>query len=193
MRNPNTTAGFTIIELLVAAAVFVTVITMVIDLFLLFLRSNYEQNEQEQLEQSISYVFHEVSNHLHGTGAIDFSQYGSITNPQTELYLTNLDNFETDRFFLGTGTPPNEEAGQIYFEDTVTGDIEPVTPDPVGDIYVDSLEFYIYPSSDPADVTTSALANNQPAVVMRITAHVSDDSTMTATYQSLITSRYYAR
>lgn len=193
MRNHKHPTGFSIIELLIAAAVFVTVITIVVDLFLLFIRTNYQQAEQEQLEQSMSFVLFDLSGQLHTSQVIDYSRYGSVTNPQTELYTQRRDSFATGTYFLGTGIPFNEAAGQIYYRDVATGTIEPITPDPVGDIYVDSLEFYVYPSTDPVDVTVSPVVNNQPAVLVRIKAHVTEDSSITATYQTLITSRYYAR
>lgn len=193
MLNRNRAAGFTIVELLIAAAVFVILVTLVVDLFLLFLRSSYEHAEQEQLEQSISYVMFELASHLHSDGIIDYSRYSTITNPQTELYTMTYDALSSTTIFLGTGTPPNEEAGQIYAEDVATGLSEPLTPDPIGDIYVDSLEFYIYPGADPYDPTVSPTQNNQPTVLVRIKAHSAEDATMTSTYQSLITSRYYAR
>ena len=177
--------GFTLVEILVASAIFVIVVVIVMDLFLLFYRQSYRQGEQAQLEQSLSYVYFILTGELHSQWTIDYASYGgTITNPQTTLYLIDESSGDQRTLYLG--------AGQLYFTTSSSTVQEPITPD-VPKVYIDSVEFYLYPSTDPFDVAAATLPDNQPAIVMFITAHNPDDATITATYQTVISTRYYGR
>ena len=76
-------------------------------------------------------------------------------------------------------------------EDISSATSSPVTTTANNDIVIDSLRFYVYPQSNPAD--PSAAVNNQPAVVIAVTGHSVKDSARTFKVQTLLTSRIYVR
>lgn len=188
-KNPKSKiqTGFTLVEALVASAVFMVIVVMAIDLFLLFLRGPFSQIDAKHVEEQLTYIFEEFGYHIR-TSTIDYSRYPSITNPMSELYIIDAQG-QPEKVFLGDGVTTN--LGQIY----IVSDLGtfPFTTDATTDIYVDTLEFYIYPSSDPAAVTVTSAVNAQAAVVMFISAHSVSDPAITQAAQSLVTLRYYVR
>ena len=170
--------GFTVVELLVATAVFVIVVTAVVQLLFMFLRGPLQQIRQKQLEEQLTYATSEISHYIRQS-KID---YTSVTGapPYATLNLTMADDTAISFALSGT-TITFTQAGTTA---NLTG----------SKVQIQSLQFYLYPGTDPT-VTTPGIAatNNQPGIVTIITAQRTDDPKITAQFQVLTTSRYYAR
>lgn len=173
--------GFTIVELVVAAALFATIVTVAVNLFVLTLRQPLTEVDNQHLQEEIDFVFEGLASNLSDL-TIDYDEYAAtITNPQATLYLHG-DTQEVYITLVG---------GQIMFTNTTTGLSSPLTSLNNDDVEIDTLSFYIYPQSDPADVTNNV--NYQPAVVMRIAGHSVKQTQRTFQAQSFLTLRTYVR
>lgn len=178
--------GFTVVELLVATAVFVIVITTVIQLLFMFLRGPLRQIRQKQLEEQLVYASSEISRYIR-ENTIDYSNSTSSslqlvnTNSTTRNFSFNTAD-ETITFTEITQVTPGVPAETVAAN--LTG----------ANVEIESLQFFIYPSTDPTITAPGVPAvNNQPAVVTIITARRTDDTSITAQFQVLTTARYYVR
>ncbi len=180
MHNPK---GFTLVELLVAAALFATVIAVAVNLFILTLRKPLIEVDNQHLQEEVSYLFETLSNRMLES-QIGYGYYSAtITNPQSELYLTDADGNNTYRYYLS--------GGQVRYEDLTTGLNYPITTTASSDVTIDTIRFYIYPQSDPTDPTAGV--NNQPSVVVLVTGHSAKDAARTFKLQTMLTTRVYVR
>lgn len=174
----NNRNGFTVVELLVATAVFVIVVTAIVQLLFMFLRGPLQQIRQKQLEEQLTYATSEISHYIRQS-KID---YTSVTGapPYTALNLTLADQTSVS-FALSDSAITFTQAGTTA---NLTG----------SKVEIQSLQFYIYPGTDPTTTTPGVAAtNNQPGIVTIITARRTDAPNITAQFQTLTTSRYYAR
>lgn len=173
--------GFTLVELIVAAALFATVIAVSVNLFILTLRKPLIEVDNQHLQEEVSYLFELLANKM-TTATIDYDSYGgTLTNPVTDLYLN--EEGVIMRYYLS--------GGQIMQEDVAATTSTPVTTTSNNDVLIDSVRFYGYPTSDPTDPATSI--NYQPTVLVAITGHSVKDSTRTFKVQTLLTTRGYVR
>jgi prepilin-type N-terminal cleavage/methylation domain-containing protein len=173
--------GFTLVELLVAAALFATVIAVAVNLFILALRRPLIEVDNQHLQEEVTYMFEVLANRL-TTSTIAYGNT-AITNPTSELYLTDPRGSAVYRYYLS--------GSQILVEEVSTGISTPMTTTANNDVAIDSLRFYVYPQSSPAD--PSAAVNNQPAVVVAVSGHSVKDTARTFKIQTLLTSRIYVR
>lgn len=154
MKNFRSQFGFTLMEIIVATAIFAVVISAVLGLFNYVLRINAKVQATRQLSQGVR-VFTEILAREIRNGRISYSQTGSC-NPQTSYNSLNnqqlaLITYNGDKlcFYLN----PTDE--KLYIErisssGTVTDSINPsrVT------VNAGSFMFAVHPSQDP-------LSNNQ--------------------------------
>ncbi|MBI2415653.1 MAG: hypothetical protein HYV33_03265 [Candidatus Kerfeldbacteria bacterium] len=187
-RQPS---GMTLIEVLISASVFIIVIVVVVDLFLLFYRSSYNQAEQEQLQAGVLYFSQIMSRHVR-TSKIDYDRYGSsIVNPVNVLYLA--EQYEDISIQLGDSASGIGNDGQVYLYEFDSNTLSPLTSDAINAVYVDTVQFFIYPATDPFDRLNLNPPNTQPTVMLVVSAHHVDDPSLTIQYQTLISLRQYER
>ncbi len=175
--------GFTLVELLVAAALFATVVVIAVNIFILTLRRPLQEIDNQHVQEEISYLFEALAFQVR-SNQLDYTQYTTITNPVAELYLVDLDGSSDQvRLYLSSG--------QVWLELITTGVSYPVTTVSSNDVSIDSLQFFIYPQTDPSDPSVGD--NYQPAVVMYVAGHSVKDPTVTFSAQTLMTFRAYVR
>lgn len=181
----NQPAGFTLLELVVASAIFVVLITLAVNVFVLVLRVPIRAIDQHHLYEEVTYVFEQATYQIHHA-TIDYASQGTMTNPEIQLYLLANDG-SGDRYQLYLNS------GQINMAVTTSSGttIYQLTSDPTTDVYIDTLQFYIYPTVDPFDPDSNN--NNQPAVVMHMTGHSVHNAAVMFSMQTLITLRVYER
>ncbi|EKD79655.1 MAG: hypothetical protein ACD_41C00016G0002 [uncultured bacterium] len=176
--------GFTLVELLVAAALFATVVVVAVNIFVLTLRKPLRQIDNQHVQEEINYVFELLSYQI-SQATIDYDTYdtlyGGITNPVSELYI-DLTGDELEIFL---------DSGQIWLGNLVSGDKYPLSSTVDGDVEIDELTFYVYPTSDPTDPANGV--HYQEAVVVYISGHGVQDPTATFAAQTFITFRSYVR
>ena len=178
-------SGFTIVEVLVSAAVFVVVVVAIVNVILLFIKGPLNQAAEKQLQNELDYFYQQAFKEIPWS-TIDYSAYPSgITNPESDLHLLS----ETPDVVQQPVYVYLNATGQIMVDDSVN----PAYPVTSADIVVTTLEFYIYPQTDPFDVTGPTVVNNQPTVVLYVVAHDAEDPEIELSYQSTITSRFYIR
>lgn len=174
--------GFTLVELLVAAALFATVVVVAVNIFILTLRKPLRQIDNQHLQEEVSYVF-EVMSYQLTQAQIDYSLYGgSITNPVNTLYLTFPGDEQVEISL---------DSGQIILANLTSSDKTPLSSTVNGDVEIDELVFYVYPTADPTDPANGI--DRQEAVVAYISGHSVQDVATEFAAQTFITFRSYAR
>lgn len=175
--------GLTLIEVLVATAIFMIIFVIIADLAILFNKNPQQVIRQKQVENDLDYAIEFLSQKIR-TNTIDYSSYTDLTtnDPTNILRLIDKDNnqtyFEINRNRLKYWNSDGEDA-------YVTSD----------DVVIDGLNFYIYPAESPweYDYGTKMHHNNdQPRVMISIAAHHVDDDTPIY-LQTTISSRLYER
>lgn len=175
--------GFTLVELLVAAALFATVVVIAVNIFILTLRKPLQEIDNQHVQEEISYLFEALAFQVR-SNQLDYTRQGVITNPESELYLVGLDG-TSDQVHLYLSS------GQVWLEKVTTGATYPLTTVSTNDVSIDSFQFFIYPQTDPTDPSVGD--NYQPAVVMYVSGHSVKDPTVTFSAQTLMTFRSYVR
>lgn len=183
--------GFTLVEALVATAVFVIVITIALDIILFFIKIPLDGNLGEGVQQDLNYVLEQFA-YSQRNAEIDYNRYtsdpacgGPLVVGTAVTALCTIDNASSSIAQLGTHpiTGANE---MLYIDD---GSVpQPMTGN---DIIITDLQFYIYPAANPFDVTTGM--HNEPAIVMVVSAQSIDDDSHNYIYQTMVTTRLYER
>lgn len=179
--------GFTLVELVVASALFAVIVALAVNLFVAALRTPIQEIERHHLYEQVTYVFEQSTYYIHRS-SIDYSHYGaSTTNPVTELYLTANDGSDENyRIYL--------DSGQMKVDITVGNNSTityPLTTSPTTDVYIQAAKFYVYPTVDSFDPANNN--NNQPAVVVYVQGYSVKRPTSVFSMQTLITLRRYER
>ncbi|MFA5995105.1 MAG: prepilin-type N-terminal cleavage/methylation domain-containing protein [Patescibacteria group bacterium] len=166
--------GFTVVEMLVATAVFAIVIVTVMQLLIMFLRGPLQQIRKKQLEEQVTYATSEIARYIREGKSFNYTAATAYTDFLTVTTVTG----ETHIIELSTN-------GNITIDtNLLTGN----------NVKITNLQFYIYPNADPTVIQADGSSvNNQPAVMMVIDAQRADDPKITTHFQTLTTSRYYAR
>lgn len=182
-QSQRMAAGFTLVEMLVAAALFSLVMISAVNLFIIFLRRPLQQIDEYHVYEEVNYALNELTAHARES-YIDYATYVTVTNPATDLYMVEADGVQFHAYL---------SAGQLWVDTTngSTTTTTPLTSSSTADVYIDSFTVYLYPSLDPFDVTTGE--NSQPAVVISIVGHSVTNTTVTFASQTLISTRVYER
>ncbi len=180
--------GFTLIEILVTLAIFMSAISAVGAIFL-FSNNTQRKTAAIQQTQTDARFAMEVMAQQVRKGSIDYdsSEYsGSISsNPQEVLVLRDADN---NQVWFQKGTNGSRGVVQISDDGSSWNDITPT------DISVDLLQFYISPTTNP--FATSPSTNQQPMVtIVLTTSNVSTEGEglPPTRIQTTISSRQYVR
>lgn len=182
--NTRTQSGFTLVEILIATAIFVITLVLALDIFMIVVRDQFTEIQRKQVEDEVLYIFGSMTANIDHKN-IDYSAYTSL--PLTDALYMN-DNGNAMLIALGSNPAISADSDKMYILDNST--IAPLTGEHTS---IDSLQFYIYPSSDPNDTSSATYTNNQSTIVMYIKAHHWENSDITVEYQTMITSRYYGR
>lgn len=182
--NTDSQSGFTLVEILIATAIFVITLVLALDIFMIVVRDQFTEIQRKQVEDEVLYIFGELTNNIDHK-SIDYSAYTSL--PLTDALYMN-DNGKSILIALGSNPIISGDSDKMYFSDYSTN--APLTGEHTS---IDSLQFYVYPSSDPNDTSSATYTNNQSTVVMYIKAHHVDHAEIVVEYQTMITSRYYGR
>jgi prepilin-type N-terminal cleavage/methylation domain-containing protein len=184
----NNNSGFTIIEMLIAMAIFVTAITSVSAIFT-FTNKTQRVTKATQKTQADARFAMEVMAQQVRRGSIDYNAtpYGDTiaSNPQDVLVLRDSSDNEIwfqRRDFSGRFVVAMSEDGSTWVD---------LTPP---DISVDILKFYLSPSTDPFSSNPST--NNQPQVtiVMRTSNTSTEGQGLFPIFmQTTVSSRQYVR
>ncbi|MGB0757705.1 MAG: PilW family protein [Patescibacteria group bacterium] len=190
--------GFTLVEVLVASAIFVTTTVLVADIFV---RTNDTQRKTQAIQETATdarFAFEAVSREAR-LGEIDYDYYsGSIdVAGESELALRNTQS-DPIRFGLQTTGCPSGSTSclSVCIQETCTGsDWVPLSP---SGIEVTSLNFLIQPDQSPFEVTGSDTYNNniQPRItIIMTTENTTSDARELATFtmQTTVSSRFYRR
>lgn len=183
-HSTNSQSGFTLVEMLIATAIFVVTLVLALDIFMIFVRDQFTEIQRKQVEDEMMYIFAVSTANLKQT-TIDYTAYSTL--PATDALYMN-DNNEPRLIALGSHPSIGADSQTLYLTDYAT-------PSPLSGEHtvIEDVQFYIYPSSDPFDTTNPAYTNNQPAIVMYVKASHRDHPEIVAEYQTMITSRFYGR
>jgi hypothetical protein len=175
--------GFTVIEALISAGMFIIIFVLIVDLAVIFTRHPEKIIRKKQIEIELSYAVEKISQKIR-TSEIDYSKYSSpLVNPATTLHLIN--DIDGEIAITQTGT-------------TLTMNSDNLTSDKVV-IDAGQLHFFVNPTTDPFcdSYTTGSYivcsSNAQPLVTISLLAHHVDDAATTINLQTTISSRVYER
>jgi len=190
MKNNKQRKGFTLIEMIVATALFLTVSTVSIGIFLSVTKANTKINAMQKVENEIRYIIEMISKEAR-LGTIYYDYYdivysGSFENPASILALT--DNADNISYFMLDGDGSSAGIVQMSLDDGSTwSDLS------TDSVFVDSLDFYLLPNSDP--FAQDATIIKQPMVILFLEAHYNrgDSSDGQIRIQTTIGSRQYKK
>jgi len=188
MYNKNNNSGFTLVEILVAMAIFVTSITAMTTIFSY---SNKSQRVTETISevQSDARFAMEVMAQQIRRGSIDYSssEYGGTisSNPQDVLVLLDADDNQVwFRRYISEG----HGVAQLSYDGITWVDLTPP------DVNVDLLKFYLSPSTDPFGANPSVNIQPKVTIVMATKSNQAAGENIPSTFlQTTISSRKYAR
>ncbi len=152
----NSQKGFTLIEAIVATAVFSVVVSGVIGVYLSVLKLDRKTRAQRAVYDNSRFIMEFFAKEIRN-GSVEYSVYGGGILPNPDLYLRNQAN-EVEHFFLnGTNLVLNKNAGDTNMNSA--------------GVKVTKLKFFISPTTDP--YTPAKAANEQPhvTVVLELTSN----------------------
>ena len=181
-------SGFTLVEILISMAIFVTALTAVSAIFVFASDSQQKTLAISNTQADIRFAMEVISQQIR-RGSIDYasSQYGGTisSNPQDVLVLRDSSNNQVwfrRNTSSGRGIVEMSEDGSTWVD---------LTPPSVS---VDVLKFYLSPTTDP--FINSPTTNQQPMVTVTMVSSSTETGaeTLLPTYiQTTIASRQYVR
>ena len=161
ISNEINQAGFTLVEMLVTMAIFVTAITAIANIVLY---SNRLQRQTQALQktQSDARFALEVMAQQIRRGNIDYIYYGGSipSNPQSVLALLNKGGEQIQfRRVVSAGR------GEIQIWQEGDADWTAITPP---EISIENLDFYLSPATDP--FAPGYTQNSQPLATIALTS-----------------------
>ncbi len=181
-------SGFTLVELIVSMAIFVTALSAISTIFMYYNRIQRTTEAVSDVQTDARFALEVIAQRIRRSSIYySSSQYGGSisSNPQDVLVLQ--DSEENQTWFRR-----NTDASRGYIEMSENGsDWVNLTPP---DVSVDILKFYISPTQDP--FLSNPTTNIQPKVtVVMVTSSTSanTESLMPTYLQTTISSRQYLR
>jgi len=202
LRSRAGRRGFTLIEMLVAIAVFSVLIAAASDIFMMASRAQRKIFDLQSMQASSRFTLDAIVREVR-TGTIDYGYYASrepsLKTPERVLAL--IDSEETPIKFY-----ESDELTEAYCGDALNtpcllvevGDYDPAPLNPRG-IKVHAVNFFITPEVDPMafDLTIPGYASDvQPIVTMVMSLESVGRKSGERTYldvQATATSRKYVR
>lgn len=186
----NNNQGFTLMEMIIATALFLIVITVSIGIFLSVTKANNRISSMQKVENEIRYILESISKKIR-LGMIYYDYYEEVygenlENPVSILAL--LDNADNRSYFTINGDGLSEGIIQLSLDDGNSwGNLN------TEEIIVDKLDFYLFPEFDPFH--QNSIIIKQPMVTIYLEAHYNknDSSVGEIKIQTTVSSRQYKR
>ncbi len=188
VRHHHNQPGFTLVEIIVAMAIFVTALTAISAIFTYANRSQRTTLAVSETQGDARFALEVMAQQIR-RGSVDYAsvQYGGTiaSNPQSVLVLRDANNNQVwfRRTASGSrGIVEMSEDGSTWV------DLTPPT------VSVDVLKFYLSPATDP--FAASPATNQQPLVTIAMVSSstaVGTETVLPAYVQTTISSRQYAR
>jgi len=184
-------SGFTLMEMLIAVAVFSVVITVSLDLYFVAQKAQHKTTAIQRVQSDARYSIEAMAREIR-TDKIDYSM--AIGNPSSSLSLVDVDGQSIvfrkidDETIAGCSLVPC-----IGLKVGSSGSWLKLTPEK---IKVIDLKFFIYPTTDPF---ATGVIGEQPRVTILLTvqnqpsATVADQDARSITLQTTVSSRYYGK
>ena len=177
-------------EMIVSTALFLTVITISVGIFLSVTKANSKINAMQKVENEIRYIIEIISKEIR-LGTIYYNYYEltygeNFENPVPVLALE--DNADNISYFVLDGDGSSSGIVQMSLDNGNTwNDLS------TSNVIVDSLDFYLLPDSNPFDQESVII--KQPMVTLFLEAHYNKDdfSTGRIKIQTTIGSRQYKK
>ena len=177
--------GFTLIEAVVATAVFAFVFSSIVGVYLSAIRLDRKTRAQRAITQNARFILEFLTKEIRN-GEIDYARYGgSIPVGNTHLYLINQAGESEDIYLSNVGCPSATPCNLVLSKNSSTSNLNTQT------VKLTSFNFYIKPAGDPY----AGLAyNEQPRVTITMSL-LSQGQTFTDTakidLETTVTSRNY--
>lgn len=179
--------GFTLIETLIAVAIFALIFVVVADIAIIFLKNPQKIMQTKKTESEMDYCMEFIAQKLR-TNTIDYARYVSTStditlssrNPSNILYLINDQGVQSYIYYRTTDS-------YLYYHDGSTS----VTINS-SEVIFSNIDFYISPTTDPFTEGTTTV-NDQPRVTILMQGHYNTGSYESVDLQSTIVSRIYER
>lgn len=180
-------SGFTLLEMIVATAIFVIVSTICIGIYILTMKANTKVIAMQKVQNEMRFAMEYISREIR-LASIDYDYYTDFTiiNPTEILALE--DNF-SNRVFFRKMVRQDEETGeengflQVKYNNSDWGDI---TAD---NINVKDLYFYITPARYPATVNDF----NKQSIITIVMKFIDSKDQSETILQTTISARNYTK
>lgn len=191
LHDSRKSMGFTLVEMLLALAIFSVVVTVAADLFLAFQKTSRKTENLETVVANTRLVVERIASAVR-SGSIDYATYtdlGGVDSEATNGQLYLLDSSDRKMSFT-------------YTDDTIVltlfnGNSEALTGDA---IRVLDAQFFVLPIQDPFAFNTTTghyLSDNQPRVKISLSLdnNLAENNPDYTRYdvQTTISSRVYKR
>jgi prepilin-type N-terminal cleavage/methylation domain-containing protein len=181
-------SGFTLVEMLVAIAIFVTALTAVSAIFTFSNKSQRTTQALSDTQSDARFALEVMAQNIR-RGSIDYAstEYGGTiaSNPQDVLVLRDTNN---NQVWFKKVTSGTQGVAQMSEDGSTWVDLTPP------DVSVALLKFYISPATDP--FLASPVTNQQPLVtITMVTSSTADagESLLPTYIQTTVASRQYIR
>lgn len=152
-RNCFNKKGFTLVEMVIVLAIFVTAILIITDIFMTSTRAQRKVAIVQKVQSDARYAMEKITEEIR-LGTIDYSYYGGEiqTNPQETLALLDADNEQIIFKKQNKGVEMSVDGGSSWGDLTGKG------------VKVENLQFYISPEQDP--FAEGSTVDSQPRVTI---------------------------
>ena len=185
-QRSNVSGGFTLMEMVVAVALFLIAVTICIGIFMSALKANGKIIAMQDVENEVRYIIEVISKEVRlGTIAYDYYE-DNFENPVSILAIR--DNAGNVSFFGLKGDGVSDGIVQV----SLTGG-ETWSDLNTDSIRVDSFDFYLIPDYDPFSQTSEDI--QQPMVLLYLDGRYDKDGTMDGQIkiQTAVVSRQYKK
>ncbi len=184
IKTNNKKLGFTLLEMVVATAIFAIVMVVYVGIYLATVRANSQITVTQKVQNELRYILESISREVR-LGSIDYDFYeGTWTSQNTVLAIK--DNSDNNIYFRGGLSGANGVA-QMSYDYNSWVDLS------TDNLIIDELFFYVIPETDP--FVSMAQNARQPGVLIYLSAHHKKDTSMIGSIkiQTFISSRQYKK
>ncbi|MDD3284679.1 MAG: prepilin-type N-terminal cleavage/methylation domain-containing protein [Patescibacteria group bacterium] len=178
-RKKHNFEAFTIMEMIVATAIFSIIMTMYLGIFISTFRANGKMVAKQKVQNEVRYIIDVMSKEIR-LGTINYDYYSSaVSNPELVLALKDVSEnhvyFDNNNGILRIKYDENDTWHELS----------------TSNIYIEDLKFYISPINNPFSQAESVKA--QPLVTLFMKIKYNDESSNDGIMiiQTSISSRQY--
>lgn len=186
--------GFTLVEVLIAMAIFMIFSGILISSYGSIVKSQREANEYRLMYSEAGTIFDTLVREFRD-GMVDYVHYVALNQTVDDIYLVRKDGMAKTHIYLSDEQELWIERGELATGSTVGED--PAFSVPIvlnNKVKVKNIKFYITPVIDPYDVKNVKFDLNQFHPKVTILAdfeRMVNGKTFTITLQTTISSRIY--